>query len=535
MPQSNLPTKVAGVIVAAASAALLLGALPTATATAAATSCTKTLASGGDPQAFIASLAAGQTGCLLSGSTYSKDTIDLSTGGTAASPITITSTDPSNPATIRGRIVTHPGANYVVFDHLKLDGRSSTSLPSPTVGSDHTSWTYDDVTNFHTGICFDVIDSSYGTAHYTLIDHSRIHDCGTLPPTNHEHGIYVTGYYTTITNNYIYGNADRGVQLRGSQHGVVEHNVIDGNGEGVIFGDLSASYNEVAYNIISNSDVRWNAESYWGTTAVGTGNTLHDNCLYASNASTSYDTNGGVDGGPGYSATNNKVANPAYVDRSNGNFALQSGSACTGYGPDLTTAAPAPTGDATAPSVPVGLAATNVAGTSLTLTWSTSTDNVGVTGYDLFQNGAKIGQSPTSGFSVTGLTCGSSYAFTVDAFDAAGNHSAQSPVLSAATTACVTTTAPVLVASPTLSGSARTGSWLYTSNGAWKYSGSLSIRYQWYRCDSYGNSCYAISGATYSKYSPSGADKHHALRARVYATDPYGTSSADSAASPAVT
>ena len=121
------------------------------------------------------------------------------------------------------------------------------------------------MTNEHTAICFDLIDSTtWGVAHYTTIDSSRIHGCGELPSTNQDHGIYISGYYATVTNNYIYDNADRGVQLRGSQNGTIQHNVIDRNGEGVIFGDQVTSNNDVSNNIVSNSNIRWNADVLLG-------------------------------------------------------------------------------------------------------------------------------------------------------------------------------------------------------------------------------------------------------------------------------
>ena len=45
----------------------------------------------------------------------------------------------------------------------------------------------------------------------TVLEHNRIYDCGQLPPTNHQHGIYVSAARDTrIISNLIYDNADRG-------------------------------------------------------------------------------------------------------------------------------------------------------------------------------------------------------------------------------------------------------------------------------------------------------------------------------------
>ncbi len=43
------------------------------------------------------------------------------------------------------------------------------------------------MTNYHTAICFSVVDGANGT----VIENNNIHDCGTLPVTNNDHGIYV--------------------------------------------------------------------------------------------------------------------------------------------------------------------------------------------------------------------------------------------------------------------------------------------------------------------------------------------------------
>jgi chitodextrinase len=82
--------------------------------------------------------------------------------------------------------------------------------------------------------------------------------------------------------------------------------------------------------------------------------------------------------------------------------------------------------DTTAPAVPTGLAATAVSTSQINLAWSASTDNVGVTGYNVYLNGAKIGTSNSNSFSNTGLAASSVYSYTVAAYDAAGNTSAQS-------------------------------------------------------------------------------------------------------------
>ncbi len=97
--------------------------------------------------------------------------------------------------------------------------------------------------------------------------------------------------------------------------------------------------------------------------------------------------------------------------------------------------------DTTPPSTPTGLATSAVGQTSATLSWTASTDNVGVTGYRLFQGGTQVGTSATTSFNFTGLTCGTTYTLGVAAVDAAGNVSGTATA-NVATAACPDTTPP---------------------------------------------------------------------------------------------
>ena len=79
--------------------------------------------------------------------------------------------------------------------------------------------------------------------------------------------------------------------------------------------------------------------------------------------------------------------------------------------------------DTTDPTTPTGLSASNTTQTSTDLTWSASTDNVGVTGYDIYKDGVLLASTSSTSYSVSGLTASTSYAFTVSAKDASGNTS----------------------------------------------------------------------------------------------------------------
>ncbi len=98
------------------------------------------------------------------------------------------------------------------------------------------------------------------------------------------------------------------------------------------------------------------------------------------------------------------------------------------------------------PSVPSNLAVSVVSGTRIDLTWSSSTDDTGVRGYDVYRNGALISTTGagTPGYSDAALVPGTTYSYTVDAFDAYGNHSPASPPVSATTaTTAIYTFTPV--------------------------------------------------------------------------------------------
>jgi chitodextrinase len=89
--------------------------------------------------------------------------------------------------------------------------------------------------------------------------------------------------------------------------------------------------------------------------------------------------------------------------------------------------------DTTPPSAPAGLAAAGTTATSTNLSWGASTDNVGVTGYDVLRNGATVATVTGTSSTVTGLTPATAYTFQVKARDAAGNLSAGSNTVAVTT------------------------------------------------------------------------------------------------------
>ncbi len=82
--------------------------------------------------------------------------------------------------------------------------------------------------------------------------------------------------------------------------------------------------------------------------------------------------------------------------------------------------------DTQPPTTPTGLALALRAGEA-TLTWKPAMDDVGVSGYGVYKDGARIASTATESYVVSGLLCGS-VVLGIDAFDAAGNRSAQATV-----------------------------------------------------------------------------------------------------------
>ncbi len=136
----------------------------------------------------------------------------------------------------------------------------------------------------------------------------------------------------------------------------------------------------------------------------------------------------------------------------NWNFVPEAGQTFTDSGSQNCHATGGGGGDTQKPTVPSITSGTAVSSSRVDLGWTTSTDNIGVTGYTVYRNGSPIGT--TSGPSATtysDLTVSPSttYNYTVDAFDAANNHSNQSTVKVVTTPAVVTDTGPPSIPSIT--------------------------------------------------------------------------------------
>ena len=257
----------------------------------------------------------------------------------------------SDQVTIEGRLAVNPGAEGTVIRGLRLDGGPEAST-NPAVFADNTTLRGNEITNEGSDrICL-VIDRyrREPAPRGVKILLNRVHDCGdqTDPESaQFDQAVYVANSVNaTISGNWIYDNAARGVQLYPNAQGtLVKGNVIDGNGVGLSFGgddETASSGNLVRNNVISNSDVRWNVEASWAGVddeLVGERNLVTENCVLPANPGPEadyYNSNGGIDaqGHPnnspvGYSLSAALIADPEYADREGGDFTIGDDSPCS--------------------------------------------------------------------------------------------------------------------------------------------------------------------------------------------------------------
>jgi fibronectin type 3 domain-containing protein len=180
--------------------------------------------------------------------------------------------------------------------------------------------------------------------------------------------------------------------------------------------------------------------------------------------------------------------------------------------------------DTQAPTAPSSLTATAASGTQINLAWTASTDNVGVTGYQVERcqgagctNFASVTTVTGTTFSNTGLTNGTSYSYRVRATDAAGNPSAYSNVASASTPDTQAPTAPSNVTAKTVTS--------HRVDLTWTASGdNVGVTgYQIERCQNPDCTNFApLATATGTTYSDTTVTADNIFRYRVTATDAAG-------------
>ncbi|WP_181907366.1 fibronectin type III domain-containing protein [Cohnella lupini] len=229
-----------------------------------------------------------------------------------------------------------------------------------------------------------------------------------------------------VTGSYVYGNYTNSVMCSnnsfGSDPAAGQYKHCDVNLAGGSGGDTQAP--TAPANLTSPSKTANSVNLSWTASTDNVGVTGYD--VY----------NGSTLAGSTTGATTFTVsgltANTAYTFTVKAKDAASNASAASN---SLNVTTNAST-DTQAPTAPTGLSSPSKTSTSVNLSWTASTDNVGVTGYDIY-NGSTLAGSTTGAttFTVNGLSASTAYSFTVKAKDAANNVSAASSALSVTTNA----------------------------------------------------------------------------------------------------
>ena len=187
--------------------------------------------------------------------------------------------------------------------------------------------------------------------------------------------------------------------------------------------------------------------------------------------------------------------------------------------------------DTTPPTAPTSLAATAASGTQINLSWTASTDNVGVTGYRVERcqgagcnNFAQIATPAANAFGDSGLTASTSYSYRIRATDAAGNISGYSNTATATTQAAADNTpptAPTNLTAVAASSAEITLSWTASTDNV----GVTGYRVE--RCQGAGCNNFAqIATPTANAFNDAGLTTSTSYGYRVRATDAAGNLSA---------
>src|SRR5215207_7763996 len=183
------------------------------------------------------------------------------------------------------------------------------------------------------------------------------------------------------------------------------------------------------------------------------------------------------------------------------------------------------------PGVPAGLATTLVSQNQVGLTWNASTDNVGVTSYTVYRGGASLGtvNGTTTTFQDNTVQPNTSYAYTVQAFDAANNPSGQSAPVPVTTPPVPQDTEP-----PSVPANLRTTNITYLAvNLAWDAS-TDNVGVTGYTIYRDGNLLISVSGTT-TTYQDGTVAPNTSYAYTVQAFDAAGNPSGQSAALPVTT
>jgi len=322
------------------------------------------------------------------------------------------------------------GSNHIFFDvnnaNFTITGSGSTDTLAPTVVTLSASGT----TTSSTNLSWTAATDNTGVTGY------NVYQNGVLKTTTTTTSLAVTGLNAATTYNFYVTAKDAAGNLSTASNTVNVITLAPADTTAPTAATLSASGTTT-----SSTNLSWNAAT--DNTGVTGYNVYQNGVLKTTTTTTSLAVTG----------LNAATTYGFYVTAKDaaGNVSSASNTA------NVTTLAPA---DTTAPTAAT-LSASGTTASSTNLSWTAATDNTGVTGYNVYQNGVLKTTTTTTSLAVTGLTAATTYNFYVTAKDAAGNVSSSSNTASVTTLALADTTAPTAT---TLSASGTTGS---STNLSW--------------------------------------------------------------------
>jgi hypothetical protein len=181
------------------------------------------------------------------------------------------------------------------------------------------------------------------------------------------------------------------------------------------------------------------------------------------------------------------------------------------------------------PHVPQDLRVVTLTSASVTLAWERNARR-----YRLLKNGDRVATTTRHRYTFRNLRCDRSYLLGVRAVNRNGVSNLATRRVE--TRPCAPNrVAPVSGERPDVSGNAREGDLLVTTEGVWSGPGPMAYTHRWLRCDERGQDCQPIDGAFGTAYLVSAADVGRRLRSQVEAANAYGATIATSyAVGPAV-
>jgi hypothetical protein len=145
-------------------------------------------------------------------------------------------------------------------------------------------------------------------------------------------------------------------------------------------------------------------------------------------------------------------------------------------------------------------------------------------------NCANISGATDNDYTLTSADVGNTVRVVVTASNSAGTSTAAS----SPTAVVASPQAPANTAPPTISGVPQLGQTLAANPGSWTGPQPITFTFQWLRCDQYGGSCADIAGGTNQTFTLTSADVGRALRVRVRAKNQFGSTSATTVPTAAV-